>query len=85
MKILFVERAKNDWQDLDLSIQKQLLKKLDSYLKSKQPFQFAERLRNSALGNFRFRIGAYRIIFDADMKNNTLIIFLVGHRKDIYR
>lgn len=83
MKILFVEKAKKDWQSLDLSIQKQLLKKLDFYFKSKYPLQFAERLKNSVLGNFRFRIGDYRIIFDVE--NDIFIILRVGHRKDIYR
>ena len=34
---------------------------------------------------YRIRIGDYRIIYLIDDNNNKVIIFGVGHRKDIYR
>jgi len=35
------------------------------------------------IGQYRFRIGDYRIIFD--LADDTLCVLEVGHRKEIYR
>jgi len=35
------------------------------------------------LGQYRFRIGDYRVVFD--IEGDTLFVLDVGHRKDIYR
>jgi mRNA interferase RelE/StbE len=35
------------------------------------------------MGQYRFRIGDYRIIFD--LANDMLYVLDVGHRKEIYR
>jgi len=43
----------------------------------------AERLTNSRLGNYRFRIGDYRVIFD--LEEYDISVLRVGHRKEIYR
>lgn len=64
MKIVFTERAKRDWQRLDHSTRNYLRKKLAFYIKSGNPLQFAEKLKDYSLGEYRFRIGDYRLIFD---------------------
>jgi mRNA interferase RelE/StbE len=47
------------------------------------PLQYAERLTNSALGGYRFRIGDYRVIFD--IEGNDIVVLRAGHRKEIYK
>ncbi|MBI5235651.1 MAG: type II toxin-antitoxin system RelE/ParE family toxin [Deltaproteobacteria bacterium] len=47
------------------------------------PFKYAERLTDSNLGTYRFRIGDYRIIFDVE--DNTIVVLRAGHRKEIYK
>jgi mRNA interferase RelE/StbE len=42
-------------------------------------------LRDIRLADFRFRIGDYRVLFDIDEPNQTVVILSIGHRKDIYR
>ena len=44
---------------------------------------FAEPLTRSDLGQYRFRIGDYRLAFDVE--DEILVIHDVDHRKDIYR
>ena len=83
MRVFFTERAKKDWNKLDGAIQKQLRKKLVFYVGSGNPIKFADVLKNKTLGEYRFRIGHYRIIFD--VQNGEIFILRVGHRKDIYR
>lgn len=47
------------------------------------PFKYSEKLTNSAIGTYRFRVGDYMVIFD--IENNNIVILRVGHRKEIYR
>ena len=83
MEIIFSERARKEWRRLDRTVQNQLWKKVDYYLQSGQPLKFAEKLHDSALGEYRFRSGDYRIVFDVE--GNTIYVLRVGHRKEIYR
>ncbi|KKU81190.1 MAG: Addiction module toxin, RelE/StbE family [Parcubacteria group bacterium GW2011_GWA1_47_8] len=47
------------------------------------PLEFAERLTDFELGEYRFRIRDYRVAFDVE--NDTAKILKVGHRKDMYK
>lgn len=40
-------------------------------------------LVGATIGDYRFRVGDYRIV--CDLEDGTLVVLLVGHRKDIYR
>ncbi|MFH1617265.1 MAG: type II toxin-antitoxin system RelE/ParE family toxin [Candidatus Margulisiibacteriota bacterium] len=35
--------------------------------------------------SYRLRIGDYRIIYQIDHQNKAVMVFGIGHRKDIYR
>ncbi len=45
--------------------------------------RYTERLIDSSLGSYRFRIGDYRVIFDID--KDKIVVLRVGHRREIYR
>ena len=79
----FSQSAFRQLERLPKSIQRQIVKKLDYFIISNNPLQFANRLINSDIGSYRFRIGDYRVVFD--MEEETCVILAVGHRKDIYR
>ncbi len=83
MEIIFSERARKEWSRLERSVQNQLRKKIEFYLQSGQPLKFAEKLKDGSLGEYRFRIGDYRIVFD--LEGNTIFVLRVGHRKEIYK
>ncbi len=79
----FTSKALKELRKLDLKTQFRLIDKLDYICNSPNPLFYADHLTDSDLGEYRIRIGDYRIIFDMD--NDTLIILKVGHRKYIYR
>ena len=83
MEVIFSERARKEWNRLERSVQRQLRKKIGFYLESGQPMQYAEKLKDISLGEYRFRIGDYRVIFD--LADNQMMVLRVGHRKDIYK
>jgi len=83
MEIVFTHSVFQQLKKLDKKIQKRIIKKLKFFASQKNPLQFAEPLRDRRFGQFRFRIGDYRVIFDVEKEK--IIILKVGHRKDIYR
>lgn len=70
-------------EKLPKDIQIRILSKLDYFCQQDDPLTFAEPLTKSNLGEYRFRIGDYRVAFD--LEDKILVIHDVDHRKDIYR
>lgn len=79
----FTKKSKNQFIKLDLQVKKRIIAKLDFWTQSGNPLRFSENLINSELGEYRFRVGDYRIISDVEGEN--LIIISVGHRREIYK
>lgn len=82
-KYVFKQQALRDFKKLPKDIQKRVIKKLDFYCSAANPLTFADSLINYEIGQYRFRIGDYRVIFD--LGDNHLIILTLGHRKEIYK
>jgi len=83
IEIVFSNRALRDWKRLETSVQDQIRRKLDFYVESGDPLKFAEKLHDTSLGEYRFRVGNYRVIFDWD--GTRILVLRAGHRKEIYR
>lgn len=79
----FKPRTIRDLKKLPKEIQKRIIEKLDFYISADNPLNFADHLINAAIGQYRFRIGDYRVIFD--LQETQIIILTVGHRREIYR
>ncbi len=79
--LVYTQRAIRDIEKLDLKIKERLGKALLRY--KDDPLRYAEKLTDSKLGTYRFRIGDYRVIFDIEDKE--VIVLRVGHRKEIYK
>lgn len=79
----FRKKAAKEIGKLPPQIRERILKKLKFYSLQKNPLVFAEKLKDQRFGEYRFRIGDYRILFD--VKKNVLLILKVGNRKEIYK
>ena len=79
----FKLQAVKDLKKLPKEIQKRIIKKLDFFVSSPNPLFFADKLIHFEIGQYRFRIGDYRIIFD--IEEEKIIILTLGHRKEIYK
>ena len=80
MQIAFSPGAWRRWRRLPADVQARLKDKLLRYVH--EPLAHAVKLRDPRIGQYRFRIGDYRVVFD--LEEETLLILAVGHRKDIY-
>jgi|TARA_B100001971_G_C18038210_1_gene456212 mRNA interferase RelE/StbE len=86
-KIVYAKNAINQLNKLPKPLRKRITDKLYFYSKQDNPLSFARKLTTPVSGEYRFRIGEYRAIFDIDKQGNinVLLILAIRHRKDIYR
>ena len=82
LKYEFTSRALKQLKKLDNPVQIRIIEKLDDICKKKILPNDAKRLTDLRIGEYRIRIGDYRIIFD--LEKDVLVILKVGHRRDIY-
>lgn len=75
--------AKRQLKKLSPNVQRIIIKKLDYFLSTQRPLVFADYLTNFRLGQHRFRIGDWRVVFD--VVEEVIVIHAVGHRRDIYK
>jgi mRNA interferase RelE/StbE len=80
-KLIYTHRAIKDIKALEANAKKRIGKTLLRY--ELDPLKYAEKLTDSQLGTYRFRIGDYRVIFD--LQETDIVVLRVGHRKQIYK
>lgn len=79
----FTKTSLRCFKKLPKDIQLRIIGKLDYFCQQSDPLDFAEPLTQSSLGEYRFRVGDWRVVFD--LEGEILIIHDIGNRKDIYR
>lgn len=82
-QLLYKKPAVKDIQSLTPQIKKRLKNKLEWFQSQSDPLSFAERLTKPADAQYRYRVGAYRVLFDVE--GNNLVILRVQHRREVYR
>lgn len=82
-KIVVTKHAAKDISKLFMPVQKRVKKKLQQILTQPDPLVNSKTLTNSRYGDYRWRIGDYRVVFDVD--GDVIVILQVQHRKDVYR
>jgi mRNA interferase RelE/StbE len=82
-RIVFAGSSKKDLDKLDKTTRQRIAKKLTFFLEQEDSMSYARQLVHSNIGNYRFRVGHYRIVFDVD--GNTLQVVSIKHRKDVYK
>ncbi|MCK9186843.1 type II toxin-antitoxin system RelE/ParE family toxin [Candidatus Gracilibacteria bacterium] len=86
-ELVFTEKARDHLDKLDKNISNKILEKLYFYKKSPDPFMYAKRIKDVRIGQYRFRVGDYRAIFEVQKYNEVTILNItqVKHRRDVYK
>ncbi len=82
-KIELTRKAEKELMQLDKPARRRIKKKLAWYISHDDPLVFADTLTDFTAGQYRYRIGDYRVIFE--VRGNTIYITKVNHRREIYR
>jgi len=80
-RLVYTKRALGDIEKLDIVVKKQIGSKI--LLLAKNPLKNAKKLIDFRLGQYRWRIGNHRIIFDIEESN--IVVLRIRHRKEIYK
>lgn len=85
-KVVFTEHSIKQFSKLDrqtqILIQKWIKKNLEGCT---DPRAHGKGLTANRSGQWRYRIGDYRIICDIDDEKVTIIVIEVGHRSKVYK
>ncbi len=52
---------------------------------AENPFPVQSRKLKDSEASYRLRVGDYRVIYQVDQENKTVVIYHIRHRKDAYK
>lgn len=82
MDFQYSHRAARQFSKLPRTIQVRIAEKMRFYASQDDPLRFAEHLTDYREGEYRFRVGDYRVSFDVG--DGEIIILKVGRRDQMY-
>lgn len=85
-KVVFTDRAKKQIKKLDRSVAALIIGWIEKNLEGcENPRVYGKNLIANKSGQWRYRIGDYRIICEIQDEEITILVLEVGHRKSIYQ
>ena len=82
MDFHYSHRAARQFSKLPRAVQLRIAEKMRFYASQNNPLEFAEHLTDYREGEYRFRIGDYRVIFD--VKDDSVYVLKIDRRDKVY-
>jgi mRNA interferase RelE/StbE len=82
MEIYYTRKSAGELKNLPDSVKKRIIDKMRFYAAQKNPLKFAKRLVDYNEGEYRFRIGDYRVIFD--VRDDIIYVLKIDKRDKVY-
>lgn len=83
-RVRFLRSAKRDLERLDKPVAARILQRI-RWLAEHIDDARLQPLTGDLEGLFKLRVGSYRVIYEILWQERTIVVHLVGHRRDIYR
>ena len=84
-KVVFTDEAKKQLKKIDKHIASLIIGWIEKNLQNcENPRQHGKCLTANKSGQWRYRIGDYRLICEIQDEEITILVLEVGHRKNIY-
>ena len=84
-EIFFKPRASDEFKALSEIVQKRIAEKMRFFVLTEHLLKFAKPLKDKKLGDFRFRVGDYRIIFSIIHGGKKIVVLKIGKRDAVYK
>jgi mRNA interferase RelE/StbE len=84
-QIEFGKQAEKDFDKLDSVIQNRIMDFLDVLEQSDNPRQQGKALTGRHKGEWRYRVGDYRLICNIQDKKLFILVLEIGHRSSVYK
>ena len=81
-EVRWSREALQDLRALERLIADRITRKMEWYCQQTKPLRHAEPLTGTYTGVYRFRVGAYRVLFEVDPRGHlhVLLVLRVKHR-----
>jgi mRNA interferase RelE/StbE len=83
-QVVWNNRVYDDLAALDKTTAGKIIARVETYL-AQDPVNLGKHLTGPLAGIFRYRYGAYRILYVMDFGAHTVTILAVRHRRAVYR
>lgn len=84
-KVVYTKKAIKSLRNIDKAQQRLIIAWIEKNVtNSEDPRALGKGLKGTLKAYWRYRVGNYRILADIDNDEIRIIIFNIGHRKDIY-
>ena len=83
-RVIWHEKVLRDLETIDRKDAARIMDRVKTYL-VQSPVNLDVPLKGTLQGLFRYRFGAYRVIYAVDIADKKLIVLHVKHRKEAYR
>ncbi len=77
-------RVQKDLSRLERSVRERILQAIQVLKQDPRP-PAARKLRHPAIGEYRLRVGNWRVFYDIDKEAKAIVILRVMHRREAYR
>ncbi|MFC3900677.1 type II toxin-antitoxin system RelE family toxin [Aliicoccus persicus] len=85
-QVIYTKKAIKSLKRIDSNQQKIIISWIEKNLiNTNDPKQHGKALKGNLKDYWKYRVGNYRILADIDDKQIKIIIFNIGHRKNIYQ
>ena len=68
----------------DKNVQQKIIRGINKLRDTEDPRKIGKALQGEYVGFWRYRFGDYRIIYEIQDGNITILVIKIGHRKEIY-
>lgn len=75
--------AKRQLEELPWEIQRRIVRDIEKKLK-KTPIEFGKPLSGQLHGNYRLRVGSYRVMYEVYQEKIMVHVIRIGHRDGFY-
>jgi len=82
--LLANRRVQKDLNRLDRPVRERILKAVQVLKQNPRP-STARKLRHPAIGEYRLRVGNWRVFYDIDEEAKAIVVLRVMHRREAYR
>lgn len=85
-KVLFTDKSKKQLMKMDRSVAKLITSWIVKNLQDcEDPRRHGKALTADRSGQWRYRVGDYRLLAEIQDENIIILIVEIGHRRDIYK
>jgi len=84
LKVYFIPEASEDLKKLSSNLQRKILNKIDWLASNIERIKLIP-LYGKFAGFYKLRFGDYRVLYKVDWLKGSIIIYVIKHRKEVYR